>query len=105
MPLPENPRTFTRTPNPMPELRQDPVVKRWVIISTERTRRPNDFTDHNNHLPVATVDPLSEGNEHLTPPAIYAVRDKGTQANKPGWRYQVRPNQFAVLCVEGMHNS
>ena len=27
----------------MPELRKDPVVGRWVIISTERARRPSDF--------------------------------------------------------------
>jgi len=27
----------------MPELRRDPVVGRWVIISTERARRPSDF--------------------------------------------------------------
>ncbi|MBP1775202.1 MAG: Galactose-phosphate uridyl transferase, N-terminal domain, partial [candidate division NC10 bacterium] len=27
----------------MPELRKDPVSSRWVIISTERGRRPSDF--------------------------------------------------------------
>ncbi|HEX7550727.1 MAG TPA: galactose-1-phosphate uridylyltransferase, partial [Candidatus Methylomirabilis sp.] len=27
----------------MPELRKDPVASRWVIISTERGRRPSDF--------------------------------------------------------------
>ena len=27
----------------MPELRKDPVVGRWVIISTDRGRRPSDF--------------------------------------------------------------
>ncbi len=85
----------------MPELRQDPVVKRWVIISTERNRRPNDFTDHNNHLPDPKVDPLSEGNEHLTPTEIYAVRNPGSQANKPGWRVRVVPNKYPVLRVEG----
>lgn len=85
----------------MPDLRQDPVVKRWVIVSTERSRRPNDFTDHNNHLPTTAVDPLAEGNEHLTPPEIYAVRNHGTEANKPGWRVRVVPNKYPVLRVEG----
>ena len=28
----------------MPELRKDPVVGRWVIISTERSRRPGHYT-------------------------------------------------------------
>ena len=27
----------------MPELRKDPVTGRWVIISTDRTKRPTDF--------------------------------------------------------------
>lgn len=27
----------------MPELRKDPIVDRWVIISTERGKRPTDF--------------------------------------------------------------
>ena len=28
----------------MPDLRRDPIVGRWVIISTERSGRPHDFT-------------------------------------------------------------
>ena len=27
----------------MPELRKDPITGRWVIISTDRARRPLDF--------------------------------------------------------------
>ena len=27
----------------MPDLRRDPIVGRWVIISTERNARPHDF--------------------------------------------------------------
>ena len=27
----------------MPELRKDPIVGRWVIISTDRAKRPTDF--------------------------------------------------------------
>ncbi|MCK5214621.1 MAG: galactose-1-phosphate uridylyltransferase [Candidatus Omnitrophica bacterium] len=29
----------------MPELRKDPVIGRWVIIATERARRPGNFVD------------------------------------------------------------
>lgn len=35
----------------MPQLRKDPIVSRWVIIATERARRPAAFVDP---LPVAT---------------------------------------------------
>ena len=27
----------------MPELRKDPLIGRWVIIATERAKRPVDF--------------------------------------------------------------
>jgi UDPglucose--hexose-1-phosphate uridylyltransferase len=27
----------------MPELRKDPISERWVVISTERGKRPSDF--------------------------------------------------------------
>ena len=27
----------------MPEFRKDPIVDRWVIISTDRAKRPSDF--------------------------------------------------------------
>jgi UDPglucose--hexose-1-phosphate uridylyltransferase len=27
----------------LPELRKDPIVGRWVIISTDRAKRPTDF--------------------------------------------------------------
>ena len=27
----------------MPELRKDPIIGRWVIIATERSKRPTDF--------------------------------------------------------------
>ena len=33
----------------MPELRKDPITQEWVIIATERARRPSDFT----HLTIA----------------------------------------------------
>ena len=29
----------------MPELRKDPVIGRWVIIASERARRPGNFID------------------------------------------------------------
>ena len=32
----------------MPELRHDPVREGWVIIATERARRPSDFKPPHN---------------------------------------------------------
>lgn len=85
----------------MPELRQDPLLKRWVILATDRARRPNDFSKNHQHEPDPKIDPLAEGNEHLTPPEIYAIRANGSLANGPGWKVRVIPNKFPVLRIEG----
>ena len=34
----------------MPELRRDPIIGRWVIISTERAKRPGDFKLEEEHI-------------------------------------------------------
>jgi UDPglucose--hexose-1-phosphate uridylyltransferase len=84
----------------MPELRKDPVVGRWVIISTERGRRPSDFTVE----PVrarASNCVFCPGNESKTPPEILANRGAGALANEPGWSLRVVPNKFPALRIEG----
>ena len=84
----------------MADLRKDPVTGRWVIISTERQKRPNDF-----HIETVTVQPddlcpFCEGHEGDTPPEILAYRN-GTPANSRGWDVRVVPNKFPALRVEG----
>ncbi len=84
----------------MPELRHDPIQKRWVIIASERGRRPDDFV----RLPEAPPSgscPFCEGNENKTPPEIVAVRHNGSAPNQPGWRVRVVPNKFPALKIEG----
>jgi galactose-1-phosphate uridylyltransferase len=34
----------------MTELRQDPTTKQWVIIATERAKRPQDFVQQSISL-------------------------------------------------------
>ena len=84
----------------MPELRKDPIHGRWVIISTERSRRPSDFTAEERR-PMGGFCPLCEGNEDRTPPEILAFRDNGTPPNSPGWTLRVVPNKFPALRIEG----
>jgi len=84
----------------VPELRKDPVIGRWVIISTERGKRPSD-------LAVETPKsrggfcPLCPGNEDKTPREITAIREPGTAPNSPGWHLRIVPNKFPALMVEG----
>ncbi len=56
----------------MPELRQDYATKEWVIIATERAKRPHDFLkgrSEPSQLPSHDPNcPFCPGNEHMTPP-------------------------------------
>ncbi|MEJ5257924.1 MAG: galactose-1-phosphate uridylyltransferase [Fervidobacterium sp.] len=83
----------------MPEYRKDPVVKRWVIISTERAKRPHDFQVQPEEVKVAFC-PFDYGNEHTTPPEILAFRPADTQPNTPGWWVRVVSNKFPAVDPE-----
>jgi UDPglucose--hexose-1-phosphate uridylyltransferase len=85
----------------MPELRKDPVTGRWVIISTERRKRPTDFRLESVNILPDSACPFCEGHEHMTPRELLAHRHNGSGANSPGWDLRVIPNQFPVLRVEG----
>lgn len=84
----------------MPELRKDPVVGRWVIISTERSRRPTSYEP----APVPkspSFCPFCPGHEDKTPPEVYTFRPGGGAPNSPGWKVRVVPNKFPALQIEG----
>lgn len=84
----------------MPELRKDPIVGRWVIISTERGKRPADFVVQ--HPPIKEgFCPFCPGNEDKTPPEILAYRTNQTPPNTPGWHLRVVPNKYPALMIEG----
>jgi UDPglucose--hexose-1-phosphate uridylyltransferase len=83
----------------MPELRKDPITGRWVIISSERGKRPADFQDQRSKKRGGFC-PFDAGNERTTPREVLAYRDQG-QPNGPGWRLRVVPNKFPALQVEG----
>ncbi len=83
----------------MPELRKDPIVGRWVIIATERAKRP--VAPKVEPLPAGTFCPFCEGNESHTPHEILAYRDRTTRPDEKGWRVRVVPNKFPALQIEG----
>jgi UDPglucose--hexose-1-phosphate uridylyltransferase len=87
----------------MPELRKDPITNRWVIIATERAKRPSDFIhgDEKASGNNTASCPLCPGNEKMTPPEITAYREPGTMPNEPGWWVRVVPNKFPALESEG----
>ncbi len=83
----------------MPELRRDPLVRRWVVFSPERKQRPQDYAAP--ATPATAVDSFTAGNEHLTPPEVFAIRPASTAPNSPGWQVRVVPNRFPALRIEG----
>lgn len=84
----------------MPELRKDPIIDRWVIISTERGKRPVFFTEEASPSKVSMC-PLCSGNENMTPPEVFAIRPDGSPPNSPDWTLRVVPNKFPALRIEG----
>jgi UDPglucose--hexose-1-phosphate uridylyltransferase len=87
----------------LPELRKDPITGRWVIIATDRAKRPSDFVRQTVPPPTATICPFDYGNEHKSPPEVLAYRSGGGR-DQPGWRVRVVPNKFPVLGIEGELN-
>ena len=84
----------------MSELRKDLVSGRWVIIATERSKRPDDFLPSGGTARAAEpvgFCPFCEGNETKTPPEVFALRAAGTAADSPGWKVRVVPNKFPAL--------
>lgn len=88
----------------MPELRRDPVIGRWVIVSTERAKRPDQFGSGfgpKEEAPSGEKCPFCEGNEAMTPPEIYSLRTPGSRPNGPGWQVRVVPSISPLLKIEG----
>jgi UDPglucose--hexose-1-phosphate uridylyltransferase len=86
----------------MSELRKDPVTGRWVIISTDRRKRPSDFRLESVRIaPRDDSCPFCEGHEEMTPRELLVYGRNGSAPDTRGWTLRVVPNQFPVLRVEG----
>jgi len=81
------------------ELRKDPILGRWVIISGERSHRPNPFRHYTTSIEAAGPCPFCPGNEALTPPEVLAYRPSAETGG--AWSVRVVPNLFPALRIEG----
>jgi UDPglucose--hexose-1-phosphate uridylyltransferase len=84
------------------EVRKDYLLDRWVVIATERGRRPTDFAKQERQKAKVAVCPLCPGNEQMTPPAVlvYLKRGKGIRksADENGFRYK----DWLVRCIPNL---
>jgi UDPglucose--hexose-1-phosphate uridylyltransferase len=81
----------------MPELRQNFMTKEWVVIATERAKRPDQMVVKRERKPPVSFSPncpFCPGNEKMTPPEILRVPNGET------WKARVVPNKFAALSPE-----
>ncbi len=88
----------------MPELRKNILTNEWVIIATERAKRPEDFQKRTGGSTLVSENniktcPFCLNNEAMTPPEVFAFREEGTSADKAGWRVRVVPNKFPALIL------
>ncbi|MFZ1007653.1 MAG: galactose-1-phosphate uridylyltransferase [Candidatus Sulfotelmatobacter sp.] len=80
----------------MPQLRQNFFTKEWVIIATERAKRPEELA---TRRPVQVVPaflescPFCPGNESKTPPEITRFPANSSDP----WAVRVIPKKFAAL--------
>src|SRR5207245_9496696 len=93
----------------MPELRQNYFTKEWVIIATERAKRPEELGSR--RVPKTAPQhvencPFCPGNENKTPPEVLRIAAEGNGA----WQVRVIGNRFAAVSADrsptgGSHRS
>jgi UDPglucose--hexose-1-phosphate uridylyltransferase len=83
----------------MSEIRQNIATKDWVIIATERAKRPKDFLKKRKEevkLPEYVENcPFCPGNEKMAPVENFSIRDG------KNWKVRVIPNKFPAVSAVG----
>ena len=88
---------------PYNELRKDYLLNRWVVIATERGRRPTDFANQKTENSKAVVCPLCVGNESMTPPAsMLHLEDNGRVRTAEDPLVGERPRNWLVRCIPNL---
>jgi UDPglucose--hexose-1-phosphate uridylyltransferase len=92
---------------PYNELRKDYLLDRWVVIATERGRRPTDFAKIKAPVAAAVNCPICVGNENMTPPAtllylkegdkIIKSQDPQTGERQKNWLVRCIPNLYPAF--------
>ena len=84
----------------MSQIRRDILTDHWVITEDGEGDHPTDF-----HFKKFARDPgfcpFCEGNEAATPGEVFAIRNRASSPNGPGWSVRVVPNNRPRLRIEG----
>jgi len=85
------------------EVRKDYLLDRWVVIATERGRRPTDFVKKEREKSKIGVCPLCPGNEHMTPPAVLVYLKSGRGVRKARDKDGFRHKNWLIRCVPNLY--
>jgi len=88
---------------PLNQLRRDYLLNRWVVIATERKRRPTDFVQKTVEKARHRSCPFCPGNERMTPPATLVYLPKNSEIVKERDRDEVRHKGWIVRCVPNLY--
>jgi len=84
------------------QVRRDYLLDRWVVIATERGRRPTDLKKERAQTKTG-VCPMCPGNEHMTPPAILVYLKSGREIRKDADRGDERHKNWLVRCIPNLY--
>jgi UDPglucose--hexose-1-phosphate uridylyltransferase len=87
---------------PYNELRKDYLLDRWVVIATERGRRPTDFAKQKKEQAQVNVCPMCPGNEHMTPPAVLVYLKQNGEIRKAKDENGFRHKNWLIRCVPNL---
>jgi len=83
----------------MSEIRRNIITRDWVIMATERAKRPHEFGSFKKvreSLPLYKDNcPFCVGNEHLSTKDIIRIEGKDS------WKVRIIPNKYPALSPEG----
>jgi len=92
----------------MPELRQNPITKDWVIIAPERRKRPDQFKHQKTQKKIPEADqeekarcPFCPGNEEISGKAVLTYHYDCEECKQSDWSLRVVPNKFPALIEDG----
>jgi len=87
---------------PHNELRRDYLLDRWVVIATERGRRPTDFAKKERAQAQIGVCPFCPGNEHMTPPAVLVYLESCGKIEKAKDENDFRHKNWLIRCFPNL---
>jgi len=85
------------------ELRKDYLLDRWVVIATQRKKRPTDFRQRLEEKRQTGVCALEPGNEHMTPPAVLVYLPTNSGIRKDRDLNGFRHKNWIVRCVPNLY--